>query len=144
MSLRFLSAAPVATRKHHRPLSTLQNTDTTAIIQQIPSPFLHYSNQSANPLPRFPIHHAIYNQLFLLPLKTSYLTPPSSYHRINLAYQELYLVLASIFRIFNDEGGGPKLELYDTTRERDIDMDADLGNPSPKAGSLGMRVRVVR
>ncbi|KAG6997607.1 hypothetical protein G7Y79_00039g075690 [Physcia stellaris] len=63
--------------------------------------------------------------------------------RINLAYQELHLVLASIFRIFNDEEGGPKFELYDTTRERDIDMDADLGGPYAKPGSLGLRVRVV-
>lgn len=99
------------------------------------------------PSPISPISHRIFKlTLFFLrfALKLdSNLRLFFSHHRINLAYQELYLVLAAIFRVFNDEEGGPRLELYETTRERDIDMDADFGGPKPQAGSLGLRVKVV-
>ena len=38
---------------------------------------------------------------------------------------------------------GPTLMLYDTVRERDIDLDADLGGPWPKPGSQGLRIKVM-
>ena len=67
---------------------------------------------------------------------------------MNLAYQELYFVLASIFRRYDvydetAEEQGPTLQLYDTVRERDIDMAADLGAPFPKVGSQGLRIKVM-
>ncbi len=55
---------------------------------------------------------------------------------MNLAYAELYLTLANVFRKF-------ELELYETTRERDIDVVHDFFNPSPRLDSVGLRVRVV-
>jgi hypothetical protein len=68
---------------------------------------------------------------------------------INLAYQELYLVLAAIFRKYdlydNIAGGkqGPTLALYDTLRERDVDMMADMAVPMPALGSKGVRIQVM-
>ena len=67
---------------------------------------------------------------------------------MNLAYQELYFVLASVFRkydLYDDtaEEQGPTLQLYDTVRERDIDMVADLAIPSPEVGSEGLRLKVM-
>ena len=67
---------------------------------------------------------------------------------MNLAYQEMYFVLASIFRKYDTydataEKQGPKLQLYDTVRERDIDMDAELAAPFPTVGSQGLRVKVM-
>lgn len=55
---------------------------------------------------------------------------------LNLAYAELYLALANIFRKF-------ELELYDVVRERDVDVSHDFFNPSPKLESVGVRARVV-
>lgn len=55
---------------------------------------------------------------------------------LNLAYAELYLALANIFRKF-------ELELYDVVRERDVDVSHDFFNPSPALESVGVRVRVV-
>lgn len=69
-------------------------------------------------------------------------------NRINLAYQELYLVVAGIFRKFDlyDPDGtpsrGPAMALYDTIRERDVDMAADLAMPAPQLGSKGVRITV--
>lgn len=69
-------------------------------------------------------------------------------NRINLAYQELHLVTAGIFRKFNlydpdtPHSQGPKLSLYDTIRKRDVDMDADLAIQTPKLGSKGVRITV--
>ena len=69
---------------------------------------------------------------------------------INLAYQELYLVLAAVFRKYDlydktakEKEQGPTLMLYDTVRERDIDLDSDLGGPSPKPESQGLRIKVM-
>ena len=67
---------------------------------------------------------------------------------MNLAYQEMYFVLASIFRKYdlydeNAEDKGPTLQLYDTVRERDIDMAAELAVPSPEVGSEGLRIKVM-
>jgi hypothetical protein len=68
---------------------------------------------------------------------------------INLAYQELYLVLAAIFRkydLYNNMAigrQGSALALYDTLRERDVDMMADMAVPTPAVGSKGVRIRVM-
>jgi cytochrome P450 len=53
---------------------------------------------------------------------------------INLAYAELYLTLAAVFRQFD-------LELYETTRE-DIEVVHDFFNPSARLDSKGVRVLV--
>lgn len=55
---------------------------------------------------------------------------------MNLAYAELYLALAHIFRTF-------EMKLFDTVRERDIDLAHDFFSPSPTLGSKGCRVTVV-
>ena len=67
--------------------------------------------------------------------------------RINLAYQELYLVIAAIFRKYDRYNGtrmqqGPTLALYETTRERDVDMKSDFNIPFPVRGSKGVRLLV--
>ena len=68
---------------------------------------------------------------------------------MNLAYTELFLVLAALFRRYDaynptaKQQVGPSLQLYDTIRERDINLDADLATPWPKAGSQGLRIRVM-
>ena len=48
----------------------------------------------------------------------------------------MYIVIACLFRRFD-------LELYDTTRERDIDVARDcfIAEPSPK--STGVRVKIL-
>jgi hypothetical protein len=65
---------------------------------------------------------------------------------MNLAYSELYMMLAGIFRKYDlYDGTGkqtcPTLELYKTTRE-DVDMAADSLTPVLKEGSLGVMVMV--
>ena len=67
---------------------------------------------------------------------------------MNLAYQELYFVLASVFRKYDvydetAEKQDPTLELYDTVRERDIDMVAELAIPMPEVGSEGLRIKAM-
>lgn len=67
--------------------------------------------------------------------------------RINLAYQELYLVTAAVFRKYDLYDGtgtqhGPTLALYETTRERDVDMAHDFVVPFPTRGSKGVRVLI--
>ncbi|CAF9937873.1 MAG: hypothetical protein HETSPECPRED_000688 [Heterodermia speciosa] len=67
---------------------------------------------------------------------------------MNLAYQEMYFVLAAVFRKYDlydgaVEGKGPALQLYETVRERDIDMVAELAVPSPEVGSEGLRIQVM-
>ena len=67
--------------------------------------------------------------------------------RINLAYAELYIVIAGVFRKYNlydaaVEQKTPTLALYDTTRERDVDMEHDFLLAFPKEGSKGVRVKV--
>ena len=67
--------------------------------------------------------------------------------RINLAYQELYLVTAAVFRKYDLYDGtgmqqGPTLALYETSRERDVDMTSDLAIAYPARGSKGVRVLV--
>jgi cytochrome P450 len=72
---------------------------------------------------------------------------PERYLGINLAYQELQMFTAGIFRKYKvfdksaDQQDGPTLELYDTTIE-DIRLYADYVSPGFRPGSLGVRVRV--
>jgi len=64
--------------------------------------------------------------------------------QMNLAYQELYLIIAGIFRKYDLFDGtemqkGPTLQLYETTEE-DVDMYADYITPGTKPGSKGVRL----
>ena len=55
-------------------------------------------------------------------------------------------MLAGIFRVYDCAQSGAKthrLELYDTTRERDIDMVADFVVPVAKSGIRGVKIRVL-
>ncbi len=65
---------------------------------------------------------------------------------MHLAYEELHIVLAGIFRKYDlyddkltEKPAGPTLALYDTTR-RDIDIVADLLLAGVSKGSKGVRV----
>ena len=55
---------------------------------------------------------------------------------LNLAYAEIYLTLASVFRRF-------EFEMVDVVRERDIDITHDFFNTSTSLESKGMNVRVL-
>ena len=68
----------------------------------------------------------------------------SHVNSINFARQEMSMVLASIVRKYNIYSGqdGPTLELHNTTRERDIDLNRDYIIPFPATGSHGLCVRV--
>ncbi|CAG8953030.1 hypothetical protein HYFRA_00003223 [Hymenoscyphus fraxineus] len=55
---------------------------------------------------------------------------------MGIAYTELYLTLAMLFRRF-------ELELFDTIRERDIDLQRDCFLAEAMPGSQGVRVKVV-
>ncbi len=66
---------------------------------------------------------------------------------INLAYAELYIILAGVFRRYDLYDGAskqktPTLILFETTRERDVDIEFDLMVPFPKRDSKGIRVIV--
>ncbi|EQB51421.1 hypothetical protein CGLO_09036 [Colletotrichum gloeosporioides Cg-14] len=63
---------------------------------------------------------------------------------MNFARQEMSMVLASIIRKYDIYNGqeGPSLELFDTTRERDIDLNQDYIIPFPAKGSHGLRIKV--
>lgn len=66
---------------------------------------------------------------------------------MNLAYAELYLILAGIFRKYDLYDGtgnqkSPTLALYNTIRERDVDAVIDLVVPFPAKGSKGVRLAV--
>lgn len=54
---------------------------------------------------------------------------------ISLAYMELYIALATVFRCFS-------LELYETDAS-DVDLAHDFFLPSAKLDSKGIRVRVL-
>ena len=66
---------------------------------------------------------------------------------INLAYAELYLMLAALFRHYgspecrrpDDQG---ELVLFETSL-RDVEFDAEFNVPFPWEGSKGIRIRVV-
>jgi cytochrome P450 len=65
---------------------------------------------------------------------------------INLAYAELYLALATIFRRYGASTSGRKtlegtFQLYNTTKD-DVAMVADMFIPFVKKGSKGIRVLV--
>jgi hypothetical protein len=58
---------------------------------------------------------------------------------INLAYAELYICLASIFRVYDGPGGfgtHKRMELFRTTEE-DVQMHHDMAIPLPAASSRG-------
>ncbi|KAF5875950.1 putative cytochrome p450 protein [Botrytis fragariae] len=66
---------------------------------------------------------------------------------INLAYQEMHTFIAGVFRKYDLYDGtgtqkGPTFELFDTIRERDVDMYADMIVPFPVPGSRGVRIAV--
>lgn len=66
--------------------------------------------------------------------------------QMNLAYAELYIVIAGIFRKYDlyDATGrqrGPTLELFESTRE-DVDMVSDFAVPFIRDGRKGVRVVV--
>jgi hypothetical protein len=52
---------------------------------------------------------------------------------MHLAYAELYIFLAGVFRKYN---------LHDKYRERDVDTNTDFLVPAPAKGSKGVRVIV--
>lgn len=56
---------------------------------------------------------------------------------INLAWAEMYLALAHVITQFD-------MQVYDTTRERDILIDRDFFVGIPKPESKGIRAKVVR
>ncbi len=66
---------------------------------------------------------------------------------INLAYAELYIMLAGIFRKYDLYDSAvdqktPTLALFETTRERDLDIERDFLVSRPKDESKGIRVLV--
>ncbi|ERF75990.1 hypothetical protein EPUS_01356 [Endocarpon pusillum Z07020] len=68
---------------------------------------------------------------------------------MNLAYSELYIIIAEIFRRYElydgtDQQTAPTLALYDTIRERDVDIMSDWNIPFPTKGSKGIQVKVGR
>ncbi|KAL9117625.1 MAG: hypothetical protein Q9187_005835, partial [Circinaria calcarea] len=69
-----------------------------------------------------------------------YLVPFSKGSRacaaINLAYAEILLTLAAVFRKFGNE-----MRIWDTIRERDIDITRDKVHPRPKRESKGVLIK---
>ncbi|KAI9664637.1 MAG: hypothetical protein M1821_006083 [Bathelium mastoideum] len=63
---------------------------------------------------------------------------------MNFARQEVFIILATIIRKYDLYSGqeGPTLELFDTIRERDIDVNRDMIIPFPARDSHGLRVKV--
>lgn len=61
-----------------------------------------------------------------------------------LARREMAMTLATLFMKYDLYRGqpGPTLELYDTYRSRDIDVNADYIIPTPAKGSKGLQVKV--
>lgn len=67
---------------------------------------------------------------------------------INLAYAEMFMCLAAVFRRFGTEevkmdDDQACLELFETADEDDVRVSRDFFTPFPKASSKGIRVRVV-
>ena len=56
---------------------------------------------------------------------------------MNLAYAEMYLTLAAVFRKF-----GRQMELFDTDRERDVDVTRDFFIGHPSLEGKGVRVAI--
>ncbi len=66
---------------------------------------------------------------------------------INLAYAELYLMLAKLFRVYGSDeirmdGDVGRLKLYDVIFERDIDLSEDRFVPLVRRDTKGVRVLV--
>ena len=56
---------------------------------------------------------------------------------MNLAYAEIYLTLVKVFR-----GFGSRMRLFETERERDVDVKKDFFAASPSLDSKGVRVLI--
>jgi cytochrome P450 len=69
-----------------------------------------------------------------------YLTPfgkgPRSCLGVNLAYAEIYHASAALIRRFD-------MQLYETLRERDVDVCRDCFVGLPRQDTLGVRVKIV-
>lgn len=63
---------------------------------------------------------------------------------MTLARREMAMTLATVFTKYDLYRGqaGPTLELYDTYRSRDIDVNADYIIPIPAKGSKGLQVKI--
>ena len=66
---------------------------------------------------------------------------------MNLAYSELYMILAGIFKRYElydgtDKQTAPTLALHDTIHERDVQVIHDCLVPFPAKGSKGIQVKV--
>ncbi|GAB1191744.1 hypothetical protein APSETT444_000926 [Aspergillus pseudonomiae] len=63
---------------------------------------------------------------------------------MTLARREMAMTLATLFTKYDLYRGqpGPTLELYDTYRSRDIDVNADYIIPIPAKGSKGLQVKI--
>ena len=63
---------------------------------------------------------------------------------MNFARKEMYIILATIMLKYDVYRGqkGPTFELYQTSRERDINVVRDMIIPFPAVGSHGLQVRV--
>ncbi|KAH8800674.1 cytochrome P450 [Xylogone sp. PMI_703] len=66
---------------------------------------------------------------------------PRSCVGMNLAWAELYYVVASLFRYYSYEEGRPKMRLYQTTVD-DVRTAHDFFSPMPVLSSKGVRVTV--
>lgn len=102
------------------------------------SPMLVHENETI-----FPNHHDFRPERWLGPSSKTiekYLMTfgkgPRACLGMNLAYAELYVTLATIFRRFD-------FELFETSR-RDVDAEHDFMVPCPSLDSKGMRVLVKR
>lgn len=60
---------------------------------------------------------------------------------MQLAYQEMYIILAGIFSKYDVGGNGKRLQLYGTDRG-DVEIVRDLVTENVRDGSLGVRVVV--
>ena len=56
---------------------------------------------------------------------------------LNLAQAELYLILGSLFRRFD-------MDLFETTKERDVDIVRDCFVGEPSRQSPGVRIKVAK
>ncbi|MCJ1442346.1 MAG: hypothetical protein MMC23_002840 [Stictis urceolatum] len=64
---------------------------------------------------------------------------------MNLARHEMTMILGTLFRGYDLYKGQSRrtLELYDTSRQRDIDPNSDKIIPVPAKGSKGLRIKYV-
>jgi cytochrome P450 len=111
------------------------------------STLLHYSAAT------FPSPHTFSPELYLTdPSRAKYLVPLSKGSRqcigMPLAYTELYLALAKLFRVYGSrevQGGGDRgvLQLWETG-QADVDIVGDGITPLVIEGSKGIRIKVTK